>query len=60
MPVVGISSYRLLNLDDNFEKKDVLAEFKLEVSCEDKGTPYWLDGAGLLVCPEWNVDLAGT
>merc|ERR1719273_1052094 len=32
---VGISSYRLLNLDDSFEKKEVLAEFKLEVSCKD-------------------------
>jgi len=32
------------------------------VSCEDSGTPYWLEGAGLLalVCPAWKVDLAGT
>jgi len=62
MPVVGISSYRLLNFDDNFEKKDVLAEFNADVSCEDSGTPYWLEGAGLLalVCPAWKVDLAGT
>ena len=29
---VGISSYRLLNLDDNLEKNDVLAEFNAEVS----------------------------
>jgi len=60
MPV-SVPSYRLLNFDDNFEKKDVLAaEFSAEVSCEERGTPYWLVGAGRLVCPEWKVDLAGT
>jgi len=58
---VSVPSYRLLNLDDNLEKKDVLAaEFSAEVSCEERGTPYWLVGAGRLVCPEWKVDLAGT
>ena len=30
--VAGISSYRLLNLDDSLEKKEVLAEFNAEVS----------------------------
>jgi len=58
---VSVPSYRLLNLDDSFEKKEVLAaEFNADVSCEESGTPYWLVGAGRLVCPEWNVDLAGT
>ena len=31
--MVGISSYRLLNFDDNFEKKDVPLELRAEVSC---------------------------
>ena len=33
--MVGISSYRLLNFDDNFEKKDVLAEFNADVSWKE-------------------------
>ena len=31
--VVGISSYRLLNFDDNLEKNEVLAELRADVSC---------------------------
>lgn len=54
-------SYRLLNLEDNFEKNEVrAAELRAEVSWEERGTPYWLVGGGLLVWPEWKVDLAGT
>ena len=34
--VVGISSYRLLNFDDNFEKNEVLAELRADVSCKAK------------------------
>ena len=26
-------------------------------TCEERGTPYWLVGAGRRVCPEWKVDL---
>jgi len=38
---VSVPSYRLLNLDDNFEKKDVLAaELSADVSWEERGTPY--------------------
>ena len=27
------------------------------VTCEERGTPYWLLGAGRRVWPEWKVDL---
>lgn len=58
---VSVPSYRLLNFELSFEKKEVrAAEFRAEVSCEEMGTPYWLVGAGLRVWPEWKVDLAGT
>ena len=30
------------------------------ITCEERGTPYWLVGAGRLVCPEWKVDLQCT
>jgi len=63
VPSMGlkVSAYSLLeNLDDNFEKKEFLAAaFKAVVSWLDTGRPYAL-GAGLLVCPLWKVDLAGT
>ena len=42
----------MLNFEDSLEKKDVLAEFKLEVSCKESYEITEPEPEGLLTSPE--------